>query len=1275
MQRLYILASLLLFPLVSNGQFSIDHNLILGGNALDEAKDIAVNASRTSLFLGGRSFSTDGDVPGNSGGSDYWIQKRNADGTLVWSKTFGSTGNDDLATVMAHSDGGVLAFGTTHTNQGQFGTINGVAGGWLLRTTSGGVLIDGKIFGGTTTETAVDAHRKVNGDVTLLMEASSPTLNGQTNNGLTDVWVVQVNAAFEISWSSLLGGNGADVPTAMFQDVNGNIYICASSTSDLPGLPNNRGEKDVWIIKLNPSGQLLWQKSFGGSEVDIPTDILFHPSGFVYVTVQSQSVDGDFDTNDGINDLWLIKLDALDGDAVLFRHLGGSGNDYNAHLDLFGLDHLVLTTNSTSDDGDLTGNKGLSDVWVITTDLNGVITQQMNYGGSVNDFSVDVLTIDSVFHVLCNSLSSDKNVPVNTLAQQDMWYFTLDTRPEPCSDQFQCRQDTMLGNELFPPDDNSLLCVSGCTAGLPPGPNFTGSTCMDFNDPTAYFKVHTDTSSELLTLSVTSYDFNEPRIALFKTNNCSTYQQITCATGSGGTVILPYVEISPLSKYVVAISDAAGNVGNFDFCASTLNVDFCNKGDRIFVTNTSKGSPLNGPYKPGEEVTICYELYNWNKLECNGFQGLIPTFGPGWDSTGFNLFGEPLQVDSLLAPVEMGSWDWYKLGDVHYNVSNPINGYDGGQGMPAGWYFTNTGDPPPHDNPDQTTGDINNCLPTPDKWKVCFTLPVVSECESDLDCSISFKTFADGEVGINSSLACVYDQPENFHAFMRCCLNPTISNIQNFSICSGDTIAFEPASNLLPPVTYTWTASPDPFIVGASSGIQAPQFYQVLTNTAVIPFKVRYSIRAEAPGCITGQEDFEITVLPAPKSQISSTGPTTVCSGSPVTFTFQSLGAPPYSVGLYRDNEPFVDILSETNFISIQIDPEVSGRFSIGSLSDANCEGAGTGFVDVIVKPSSSYILDTTLCTGDSILVGGSFFKETGTYEILLDDGAANDCDSMIQLTLDVIPTLYDTVSDVICHGDTLFVHGIPLTVTTHGLLEYQGPEGCPNYTQVDLIVRDTFYTATSQTICHGDTINFAGIKIYLPGNYSHTEEIRPGCFETTTLQLTVRPAIVINDLEIMADNGNTTGAILVEIIGGSPPFTFKWSSGQTTESIFNIATGHYILTVTDRFGCQESFDFDVPFVNAINDPLLAQTLLCYPSLVKEDEKINLYNTGTVSLDVLSANWWNLNGQRLHTEPAFLLPANDHVSLAPPFSLPAGMYILAITLKDGKEIQFKILME
>jgi len=1268
MQKILICLLFLAGQAGLSAQLALQASRIYGGNSLDEPRKFALASNKTVHFFGGRSFSNDGDVPGNFGGLDFWIMKRSADGDLIWSEHYGGATNDELVTILPHPDGGAIGFGTTRSDQGLFGTLGGLAGAWLMRTNASGTLIDGRIYGSFRTELAADAFRHINGNITLAIEATSPVLDGQINHGSSDVWIVHVTPAFEPIWTRLVGGTEADVPTAIDADPNGNIYVGATSESDLPDLQPNQGQEDAWLMKIGPNDTILWQVALGGSEADIVTDIRYHTDGYVYAVVRSQSSDGDFPDNRGLNDIWIIRIDAVTGDVVDQFSYGGSGNDFDGHIDFFGDDEIMLVATTTSSDQDLTGNKGVADLWAVRIRPDGTIEQQMNFGGSANDYAADVIVQDSIIHVLGASTSSDKNVPHNTLGQLDYWYLALDTRPDSCSGEFICLPDTTLANELFPPAEDVLLCVNGCTSGYGPGPQSSSNACADFNESTAYFKVNTDTTADLLTLSVISFEFNQPQLALYRAVNCGNFQLVDCTIGADGEALLAYIEVLPLTTYVVAISDAEGNVGSFELCASSIDVEFCNQSDRIYATSTSLGSPLTGPFKPSEEVQFCYELTSWKKLDCNGFQGLMPTFGPGWDSTWFDSKGQPIHMDTLLMPlINHGFWDWYGVGEVRYNITNPVNGYGGGQGLPPGWYFTNTDDPPPAENPDQTTGDIYSCLPTPDKWKVCFTLKTVDECEENMDCGITMKTFADGEIGITPSLACGYDQAEYFDAFLRCCLNPNIESIQDFNICSGDTLTLFPETNLPEPVKYFWRADPDPFIEGASDGNNANYFQQTLFTEAAIPLGVDYRIWAESNGCRTDTEEFRITILPAPSGTISSTGPVSICEGGTVQLNFECHGTAPFVIDVYRDNVPFIQVLAETGVASINVDPEFSSRLRIGEVRDANCgEGFGSGFVDVNIRQEGMTLIDSTICELGSVTIGDSVITEPGMYVIRLPGGSENNCDSVVTLNLDVIPSLHETVTDLICRGDTIYVLDQPYYETTSELITYTGPEGCPNYIQLDLVVRDTFSFDAAETICAGDTLEFRGAKLYQAGVYSFVEEVRPMCFEETVLTLEVRPEIYVNDLAVMADNGTGTGAVLVEIKGGTGSLSYLWNTGQTTESLFNVPAAVYTLTVTDAEGCTAVFEFEIPLVNAVDDPDgRAPGWRIVPTIIGRDGLVRLENTGTSAVVAQSITCWSSSGTPTRIATGLRVDPGAHAWIGIPDQVPAGMLVIQVLGADG----------
>jgi len=405
------------------------------------------------------------------------------------------------------------------------------------------------------------------------------------------------------------------------------------------------------------------------------------------------------------------------------------------------------------------------------------------------------------------------------------------------------------------------------------------------------------------------------------------------------------------------------------------------------------------------------------------------------------------------------------------------------------------------------------------------------------------------------------------------------------------------------------------------------------------------------------------------------TGPTIICSGSTVTFNFESTGTPPFAIGLYRDNELFANVLSESNFLSIPIDPVFGGRFRIGTLSDASCDGQGTGFVNVTVKPNSSVIIDTTICEGESFIVGTEVFDETGTYTVTLEDGATNNCDSVVFLSLTIAPTITESIDEIICNGDTLYVLGVPYTESTTELIEYTGPEGCPNFIDLHLVVEDTFSMDIAQTICNGDTLDFEGILVYQEGTYSFVEEIRPGCFEETVLHLAVLPAIIINDLAIIGDNGTNSGAILVEIIGGSPPFQFLWNTGQTSESLFNIQHGTYQLTVTDRLGCIQVFTFNVPMISGTKDLTKSDSeIKIWPTMTAAGEKMQLLNTGLTSASVNGITWWSTHGQSLDITLDLEIGAGANAYIYVPELLAPGIYFVRLSLSNGESIWTKVVL-
>jgi hypothetical protein len=168
-------------------------------------------------------------------------------------------------------------------------------------------------------------------------------------------------------------------------------------------------------------------------------------------------------------------------------------------------------------------------------------------------------------------------------------------------------------------------------------------------------------------------------------------------------------------------------------------------------------------------------------------------------------------------------------------------------------------------------------------------------------------------------------------------------------------------------------------------------------------------------------------------------------------------------------------------------------------------------------------------------------------------------------------------------------------------------------------------------------------------------------------LTLTVRPEIYVNDLAIMADDGNGNGALLVEVKGGTGALSYLWNTGATTESLFNVASGPYSLTVTDGASCTARFDFEIPLVNATDDQVLARAAFrIRPTILPRDGMVTLENMSGVLLDIRDIRWWSASGQVQRTTAGQSIAPGQSLVLSSPQQLPAGVLVVQVILADGR---------
>jgi len=129
-----------------------------------------------------------------------------------------------------------------------------------------------------------------------------------------------------IEWKKYYGGSAHDIPESIQQTTDGGYIVAGWSLSNDGDISGNHGGRDVLVFKLNAKGEIVWQKSLGGSGEDIANYVRQTKDGGYIVAGTSSSNDGDLTQNRGEYDAWVIKLDS-GGEILWQRPFGGSKYD------------------------------------------------------------------------------------------------------------------------------------------------------------------------------------------------------------------------------------------------------------------------------------------------------------------------------------------------------------------------------------------------------------------------------------------------------------------------------------------------------------------------------------------------------------------------------------------------------------------------------------------------------------------------------------------------------------------------------------------------------------------------------------------------------------------------------------------------------------------------------------------------------------------------------------------------------------------------------------
>jgi hypothetical protein len=295
-------------------------------------------------------------------------------------------------------DGGYIIIGATKSFN------NGIDDLYLIKTDDNGDTLWTKIYGGLWGEVGITIEQDKEGNYI----ATGYTMSFDPGNA--DVWILKFNEIGDTLWTKRVGGSQEEYGYSIKQTKNEG-YIVTGYTQSFGS------NHDVYLIRLDSSGDTIWTNHYGGQGVDFGEDVLeLDDDGFIIAGYTTSFGMGGYDC-------YLVRVD-LNGDTLWTRHYGGEFDDKAYAIELFD-DGFVLagyTQNAPTE----------RDAFIIKTNFNGDTIWTKTIGGLYNDFGFDIHKTDDNGLILTGQF--DKYGDYN----QDVWLVKIDNLA------------TGLENELFP---------------------------------------------------------------------------------------------------------------------------------------------------------------------------------------------------------------------------------------------------------------------------------------------------------------------------------------------------------------------------------------------------------------------------------------------------------------------------------------------------------------------------------------------------------------------------------------------------------------------------------------------------------------------------------------------------------------------------------------------------------------------------------------------------------------------------------------------------------
>jgi len=395
----------------------------LGGSSSEEAYSIQQTRDG-GYIVAGYTKSNDGDVSGNHGWKDAWIVKLDKDGNIQWQKVFGGSNEDFALSIQQTGDEGYIVAGYTKSNDGDVTVNHGGEDAWIVKLDKDGNIQWQKVLGGSSSEEAYSIQQTRDGGYIVSGYTKSNDGDISGNHGGRDAWIAKLDRDGNIQWRKILGGSDYEEANSIQQTRDGGYIVAGYTWSNDGDVTGNHGRGDAWIVKLDRDGNIQWQKALGGSDDDWANSIQQTSDGGYIVAGWTYSDDGNVSGNHGYIDAWIVKLDK-DGNIQWQKVLGGSNGEIANSIQQTKDGGYIVAGYTGSNDGDVSGNHGGGDTWLVKLDGNGNIEWQKALGGSDYDIAYSIRQTSDGGYIVAGWTESNDGYVSGNHGEGDVWIVKL----------------------------------------------------------------------------------------------------------------------------------------------------------------------------------------------------------------------------------------------------------------------------------------------------------------------------------------------------------------------------------------------------------------------------------------------------------------------------------------------------------------------------------------------------------------------------------------------------------------------------------------------------------------------------------------------------------------------------------------------------------------------------------------------------------------------------------------------------------------------------------